>query len=60
MWIATVSASVISVCCSFMTPVKRGRDAGAACNYAGTGSRSQPMRLGISCVPTGKPVNAEH
>jgi len=42
MWIAIASASVINVCCTFTTPARRGRDAGAACNYAGTASRSRP------------------
>src|SRR6266852_7221218 len=45
MWIAIVSASVINVYCTSMTPAKRGRDDGAACNCAETASRSQPMLL---------------
>ena len=49
MWIAAASASVISVYCAFMTPARRGRDAGAACNYAGTASRSQPTQLANAC-----------
>src|SRR6185437_8156253 len=52
MWIAIVSASVINVCCTSMTPAKRGRDAGAACNCAATASRSQPMLLANALMPT--------
>jgi hypothetical protein len=44
-WIAIASASALSVYCIFMTPAKRAHDAGAACSYAGTVSRSQRMRL---------------
>src|SRR6266849_3558561 len=51
MWIAAASASVISVCCTFTTPARRGRDAGAACNYAGTASRSRPTQLANACKP---------
>ena len=33
-WIAAASASAISAYCTSMTPARRGRAAGAACNYA--------------------------
>ncbi len=36
-WTAGACASVINVCCIFMTGARRGNDAGAACSFVGIG-----------------------
>jgi hypothetical protein len=46
------------VYCIFMTPAKRERDDGAACNCAATASRLQPMLLGNAGMLCDKPIES--
>src|SRR5271157_6181974 len=52
MQIEVGSGNVGTVCCISTTPARRGRGAGAACNFVATARRSLPMPPAYVCLIT--------